>query len=370
MGIGPITAAGQRKLWAISKNMATVDMHGKYEHVWGQLNSRLREIEAGEDGLDGALRGLELHQKEAGFIKLALSSVERHVFVHPEDPSRFFRIQFNPERARRFSGAGIVTPPPGDEVKHDGCFLCRDNIRWQQRGTEMGYEVHLDDNRYYAWMNPFPLLPTHVVIATKEHTSQEWPVCEKGSLDVSKLLNDLVGLATRMPGYLGFYNGVSAGASIPGHLHFQFFKRPDKDLEFPLERVAREQRKGGSDVMFVEGYPLDVAMWTGAPDDVIGLASAWIADWAARNKRRINALTANFITSSDPHGEGITLYFVPRDRSRTHGDGLSGLIGGLEVLGELVFSSAEDKRRLDRGEVDYYSLEKTLACVRTPFFTD
>jgi hypothetical protein len=350
--------------------MTAEDMHGTYENIWAELNSRLREIEVGDGGLDGALRELECHQQETGFIKLSLSSVERHIFAHQEDSSRFFRIQYNPERTLRFSGSGISTPPPGFDIKNDGCFLCRDNIRWQHQGAEMGYEVHLGENSYYAWMNPFPLLPTHVVIATTEHTSQEWPVCEEGNLDVAGLLNDLVELAVRMPGYIGFYNGVNAGASIPGHLHFQFFKRPEDEPEFPLECAARRHREDGRDGIFLEDYPLDVAMWTGAPEEVLAQSSGWIADWAIRNRKRINRLTANFIASSDSDGDTITLYFVPRDRSKAHGNGLSGLIGGLEVLGELVFSSGEDKALLDAGEVDFFSLEKTLACVRTPFYTD
>jgi hypothetical protein len=344
-------------------------MHGNYEHIWRDLNSRLRSIEAGDGGLDGALRELEHHQKSAGFIKLGLSSVDRRTFAHPNDPSRFFRIQYNPERALRFDGSGIKTPPAGDEIKNDGCFLCRDNIRWQQQGTEIGYELDLSDNHYNAWMNPFPLLPTHVVIATTEHTSQEWSVHRNGTLDVSKLLHGLVGLATRMPGYLGFYNGVGAGASIPGHLHFQFFKRPSEDPEFPLERFARDNHSDGSGARFVEGYPLDVAMWTGTRENVISQASDWISKWGFRNGARLNNLTANLITSSDTDSSNITLYFIPRDRSRTHGDGLSGLIGGLEVLGELVFSSPEDKARMDSGEVDYFSLKRTLTSVGTPFFT-
>ncbi|MBT4933909.1 MAG: DUF4922 domain-containing protein [Rhodospirillaceae bacterium] len=345
-------------------------MHTNYEHTWDKLNSRLREIEISGGGLDAALSELEAHQKESGFIKIGLDAVERHNFKHPEYPSRFFRIQYNPERALRFNGSGISTPPPGTEIRNEGCFLCRDNIRWQQQGTEMGYEIHMGETSYYAWMNPFPLSPTHVVIATTEHTSQEWPVCEKGKLEVSVLLNDLVELAERMPGYIGFYNGVNAGASIPGHLHFQFFKRPEDEPEFPLERAARQQFESGEKGKFLKNYPLDVAVWTGKPKAVLKQASQWISGWAAKNKSRIHDLTANFIVSRNTPGDDISLFFVPRDRSKTHGDGMSGLIGGLEVLGELVFSSNEDKALLDAGKIDYFSLEKTLASVRTPFFLE
>ncbi len=343
-------------------------IHGNYENTWTELNLRLREIEISDGGLDAALSELEVHQKESGFIKLSLGSVERHNFEHPQQPSRFFRIQYNPERALRFGGAGVSTPPTGITVSNEGCFLCRDNIRWQQQGAEMGYEIHLGETGYYAWMNPFPLSQTHVVIATKEHTSQEWPVCEKGNLDVSELLNDLIELAVRMPNYIGFYNGVNAGASIPGHLHFQFFKRPKDQPEFPLERAARQHRESGDQDIVLKDYPLAVAMWTGKPEGVLGQAADWIAGWARKNRDRIHGLTANFIVSSANPDDGITVFFVPRDRAKTHGEGMSGLIGGLEVLGELVFSSEEEKSRLDAGKIDYFSLEKTLASVRTPFF--
>jgi len=345
-------------------------MHGHYDLSWAELNTRLREIEVENGNLDAALRELEAHQRESGFIKMNLAAVERHNFVHPEDPSRFFRIQYNPERALRFGGSGISKPPPGTPVKNDGCFLCRDNIRWQQQGAEMGYEIHMGDNNYYAWMNPFPLLPTHVVVATTEHTSQEWPVCEKGNLDVTVLLKDLIELAARMPGYIGFYNGVNAGASIPGHLHFQFFKRPQDETEFSLEHVARQHRESGEKGPILKDYPLDVATWSNTHETVLDQASEWISQWAAQNRNRIEDLTANFIVSSDAPGDDITLFFIPRDRSKSHGDGLSGLIGGLEVMGELVFSSQEDRELLDTGSIDFFSLEKTLASVRTPFYPE
>ena len=350
--------------------MTTQKMHGNYENSWTELNSRLREIEIGGGGLDAALSELETHQKESGFIKADLAAVKRFSFSHPENSSRFFRIQYNPVRALRFNGSGVSSPPPGTSVRNEGCFLCRDNIRWQQQGTEMGYEIHMGETSYYAWMNPFPLLPTHVVIATREHTSQEWPVCEKGNLDVSELLNDFVELAVRMPSYIGFYNGVNAGVSIPSHLHFQFFKRPEDEPEFPLERAARWHLESGEQGIFLKDYPLAVAMWTGEPRTVLGQASEWIAEWAGRNPDRIHGLTANFVVSSDNPGDSITLFFVPRDRAKTHDDGGSRLIGGFEALGELVVSSKEDKALLDAGKIDYFSLEKTLASVRTPFFLD
>jgi hypothetical protein len=43
---------------------------------------------------------------------------------------------------------------------------------------------------------------------------------------------------------------------------------------------------------------------------------------------------------------------------------LSGTIGGLEVLGEVVFSSDEEGQRLEFGRVDYHTVERILAAVR------
>ena len=43
---------------------------------------------------------------------------------------------------------------------------------------------------------------------------------------------------------------------------------------------------------------------------------------------------------------------------------MSGFIGSLEVLGELVFSSEDEKQRLERGEVDYHTVQRILASVR------
>jgi hypothetical protein len=80
-------------------------------------------------------------------------------------------------------------------------------------------------------------------------------------------------------------------------------------------------------------------------------------------------LTANVIATADPDGI-VTLYFVPRDRGMARGTGMSGLVGGLEVLGELVFSSGEERQILDNGAMDYFAVETILGSVRTPLFTD
>ena len=66
----------------------------------------------------------------------------------------------------------------------------------------------------------------------------------------------------------------------------------------------------------------------------------------------------------------MALYFVPRDRTKSKAEGFSGLIGGLEVLGEIVLSSPNDKARLSSGQIDYFTLEAALASVHTPIEVD
>lgn len=341
-----------------------------YETNWSALNIRLREIERLHGGLDAALSGLEANQIKSGFIKANLSDIERFTLHHPSDPDKYFRVQYNPERASRFKGSGYRAQSANPPDTHQACFLCRENIIWQQQGIEMGYEINLDDAKFYAWMNPFPLLPKHIVIATQIHQSQEWPIINRGEPNVSGLLRNLIELAQRLPGYIGFYNGVGAGASIPSHLHFQFFKRPQNELEFPLERCARRHIESGNKEIILTNYPMPAAVWVGESNAVLEKASTWISKWAQSDIRRLNELTANFIVKSNAMDGTITLFFVPRDRTKSKTKILSGMIGGLEVLGEIVISNQEEKKKLDSGEIDYFVLEDILAGAGTPFFVN
>lgn len=340
-----------------------------YEFVWQELNQRLQEIEK-SSGLDGVFRELETYHVNSGFIKDQFEEIARYTIHHPEDKSRFFRVQHNQKRALRLKGSGIKTPPAGTSAQNNGCFLCRDNVEWQQQGIEIGYEIEVDGDSYYAWMNPFPLLPTHVVISTREHTSQEWTLHEEGHLDTTRMLQCLVGLAGRLPGYIGFYNGVGAGASIPGHMHLHFCRRPEGEPDFPLEQKTRELSNVDGEVVMVKNYPLAVAVWRGSSHEVVRQAAEWLSHWAKGNHERLNILSANFIATMDPATNEVTLYFTPRERNRTWSGGGSQLIGGLEVLGEFVYTIEEEQQLLEDGVVDYFALEKILADIQTPFFPE
>jgi len=340
-----------------------------YDRSWSELNERLREAETG-GGLTAALAELERHQRDNGFIRDDLSDLQRHTYHHPTDPVLTFRIQYNPKRALRFSGAGLSTPPDNTESLNNGCFLCRQNIRWQQHQLQVGFEVKLTGDAYNALMNPFPLFPNHVVFAATEHIPQAWPMTKKanGGRKLPVLLRDLCELASRLPGHVAFYNGVDAGASIPGHLHFQVMRRLYTEPLFPLEQQVFElPHEDGGPEMAVD-YPVEVALWRGSVARVADDASRWVASWAERNRSRIDMLSCNFIAAGHVADGDISLYFVPRLRARARWNGNHGLVGGLELLGELVLSTDEERGLLDSGLIDYGFVENALRSVRTPMF--
>ncbi|MCG6873188.1 MAG: DUF4922 domain-containing protein, partial [Gammaproteobacteria bacterium] len=216
---------------------------------------------------------------------------------------------------------------------------------------------------YIAWMNPYPLLPEHAVIASREHVAQAWRGSgeQPGGRSLAIIVADLLKLASRLPGWIGFYNGPDAGASIPHHFHYQFFPRPAGCPVYPLEQAAARRFAGQS----VPTYPLEFAHWRGDAGTVSRTATRRIQLWADHPPDGVSAPTANFIASAGNDG-ALDLYFVPRDRIRARSPGMSGLVGGLETLGELVFSSEEEQQRLRSGDIDFEEIERMLAHVSTP----
>ncbi len=338
-----------------------------YRESWRELNRKWSRIEAESGNLRAVFAELHRHQVETGFIRGDLDGVQRVEFCHPEHDDRCLRIQYNPGRASRFRGAGVQAPPDPSLNVNDGCFLCRSNIEWQQQGRQFGYDIEANGRAYTAWMNPFPLLPVHLVLATRDHISQEWNLHPGGQLSPERIIEDLVRLAERAPGYAGIYNGVDAGASIPDHMHYQFFRPPPDHRLFPLEVEAMAVRRAQPELdhWHLGHYPLDVVHWHGEPDVIIAQSAGWLSRWEAR-QGDLPDMSANILTISEEGGGEVSLFFVPRHRKLTRTSWLSGIVGGLEVLGELVLSSPEDKQLLDEGKLNYHSLEKLLAAVCVP----
>jgi hypothetical protein len=237
----------------------------------------------------------------------------------------------------------------------------------------------VDEREYIAWMNPFPLMPTHVTIAAAGHRSQIWSVDEQQqtTASIAVVLGDLLELACRLPGFMGFYNGAGAGASIPEHFHYQFFKRPEQ--EFFLERVARiamastfAQPQARYHPLILRDYPIKAVYFYGQRQDILAQAGRWIQEWTAFYEIT-QALSANIITRKsrrrDNGEDNFHLFFVPRNQFYSHAPGMAGLVGGLEVLGEIVLSDQEEKQLLVKGHTDYDTVVRILASVEAPRVT-
>ena len=336
-----------------------------YETEWANLNDKLREIERSHGNLSAALCELETHHRESGFIKDDLQGIERVVFSHPEKKNYTLRAQINPRRAKRHDGSGSPILPNHHEFRNDGCFLCAENIKWQQKQRQIGFEITAIRGGYNALMNPFPLLPNHVVFASKFHIPQEFSLLgqKKEAKSLEDVLRDLCQLALRLPNHIGFYNGVGAGASIPGHFHFQFFNRAPDFPSFPIEERDFSTAKNVDDPELIVDYPIKVLRWQGDLEKVVSNAVSWISKWIKSKAELSVLLSTNFITSAGPSHDEITLYFVPRDKSKQFWNGNRGIVGGLEVLGELVMASEDELALIEKGVVNYQFIQQALSAV-------
>lgn len=104
-------------------------------------------------------------------------------------------LQHNPGR-RRSSAARIDAPHP--------CFLCDANQPPEQGTLKWR-------GKYKIQVNPYPIFPRHLTIASLHHEPQR----------IAGRIGDMLRLAEDLPEFVIFYNGPHCGASAPCHFHFQ-----------------------------------------------------------------------------------------------------------------------------------------------------
>lgn len=105
-------------------------------------------------------------------------------------------LQYNPARIR--STAAKVD---AQSLAERPCFLCH-------RPSE---QLHLPWRSYEVLVNPYPILPHHFTIISREHQPQS----------ILNRIGDMIDLARALEGFVVFYNGPHCGASAPDHAHFQ-----------------------------------------------------------------------------------------------------------------------------------------------------
>jgi hypothetical protein len=144
----------------------------------------------------------QLFQEQLKEWKLAKNNYQalQEVKVKTFDVDGFlYQVQYNP--ARMVSSAAKVD---AQSIRERKCFLCAENRPPEQK------EI-IFDGRYAILVNPYPIFPRHLTIASLEHTPQQ----------IVTRFGDMLDLAQQLDDYTILYNGPKCGASAPDHFHFQ-----------------------------------------------------------------------------------------------------------------------------------------------------
>lgn len=333
-----------------------------------------KALDAAPVSLLNKIEMLHGQQTSLGFIRDALDQVTRTRLVR--DPfnrnSESFLIQYNPVRELRRQGAGRKSPPEGYNSINGGCFLCAQNIEWQQYGLEMGYEFSVNDGRYVVLCNPFPFMPLHVTIASKQHELQTWlegDSSQDSSQRLGRIIRDLLMIVGQTPNCIGLYNGVNAGASIPLHRHYHLFSRIKGSEPFAIEKLAQSKLDRRTNPPFcLDEYPIISVFFHGDIDMIVKQAVEFYEAWEESCGSSQN-ISANIIAtiSLRPQSENkFDVYFVPRNQQFSISLGRSEVVGGLEVMGEIALSKPEENKRIKEGTLSYIDVATMLKSVEAP----
>ena len=135
-------------------------------------------------------------------------------------------LQHNPARL-----ASAVAGTDADALKDAPCFLCRENLPREQ--MTMPFEGR-KGRKYRIQVNPFPIFPQHLVIASERHQPQS----------IWHHFVDMLDMARSLSGFTVFYNGPESGASAPEHLHFQACLHGilplEKAMDILFDRIREE----------------------------------------------------------------------------------------------------------------------------------
>lgn len=151
-------------------------------------------------------------------------------------------IQFNPSRI--VSTSADVSEP---SIRERRCFLCRENRPPEQ--ISMKFEGR-KSKKYDVLLNPYPIFPGHLVIASDRHVAQS----------IYKRFVDMLDLAKAFVTHTIFYNGPRCGASAPDHFHFQAAERGNMPLERDVDSMLDSVKDtAGEEIRFCEssGCALD-----------------------------------------------------------------------------------------------------------------
>lgn len=232
-------------------------------------------------------------------------------------------VQANPGRRR--STHAKVDPK---DIAARPCFLCPTNMPLAERGIAWRDLVILP--------NPFPILPRHCTIPSRDHTPQQIA----GRVELLLELAQAAG-----PSLAVFYNGPRCGASAPDHFHFQacdiaalpVFNQLDAR---GLRRRRRVHSFARNFLLFASPHPGEVAADLSAALDHLGALAP------ASAEPMVNLLAT-------VHNDGLVAALFPRGAHRPgcysaeepHRVAISP--AALEMAGVLVVAEPDHFDRVD-----------------------
>lgn len=240
--------------------------------------------------------------------------------------------QLNPARIRS-TAAAVDTK----SIAERQCFLCAANRPKEQmcaEWPEAGWEL---------LVNPYPILPVHFTIVSKDHRPQD------------EIPLEMAMMAELAPSLAIFYNGSRAGASAPDHAHCQAMLKSELPIITLAEKFHTSDEPGwkssedfGADLPFhflsavitpdMDGmtalskvpnaFGVDSA--SGKPDSGLINAFFWISD-------RDHLLRIVIIPRK---AHRPSLYFLPDEEKFVISP------GAVDMAGLLIVPRAEDYDRL------------------------
>ena len=249
----------------------------------------------------------------------ALTCVWSRKLASPKFPLPL-RVQYNPARlvstGAKIDKASIAARP---------CFLCAANRPEEQQSLAL--------NKEFEWLvNPFPILPNHYTIASKQHRPQRFLDAYDAMIQATKSLSEE---------YIVFYNGPKCGASAPDHLHLQ----AGIAKEIPLIEYTKSLTpEGAVQAIAPFGY-LAYLIHDAEESNTFHQLYESLPTPEEEYEPRINVVAYR-------KGDKVTLIVIPRHAHRPHCYNKEGdakcLIspGALDMCGLLITPRLEDYERL------------------------
>ena len=236
-------------------------------------------------------------------------------------------LMFNPARVRstaaKIDAAAVARRP---------CFLCRANRPALQSAISW--------RTYEVLVNPFPIFPHHLTIASAAHEPQA----------LSPRVADLFTLARQLPDYTVFFNGAKCGASAPDHAHFQAAKELSSSPV--LHAVLSDNGKviassnDGSIVASTASGRLAYRISCSNEDAAARLFTLLMGN------RQIDEEMLNAAALLRPDGTAVDIVIIPRRRFRPWqfdadpADQIMVSPAAVEVLGFLILPRLDDFNKM------------------------